>query len=255
VPALTEVLFAIGAGQQVAAVSSYDDFPPQVKTLPHVGALLDPDVERILTLRPDLVLTYGSQGSLESQLKRAGIGIFSYRHGGIQTILQTVRDLGLATGHASAADRTAREIDAQLSRTRQRVGRFARPRVLLVFGRQPQSLRQMYVTGGVGFLNDMLEVAGGINVFDDVTQESVQPSQETLLSRAPEVIIEVRSGRSDAETDAVGERRAWSPLSSIPAVKNARIHFLTGSEFVVPGPRVGVAAERLARVLHPEAFR
>jgi iron complex transport system substrate-binding protein len=254
VPAVTEMLFAIGAGRQVVGVSSYDDFPPEVKSLPRVGALLDPDVERILTLRPDLVITYGSQGSVETQLAGAGIKTISHRHGGIRAILDTLRDLGTATGHTSEANGKAREIEAQLAAIRARVGDRARPRVLLVFGRQPGSLRQMYASGGMGFLNDILETAGGQNVFADVGQESVQPSQETLLARAPEVIIEVRSGRSVSTTDTSGERSAWSPLASIPAVKNARIHFLNGPQFVIPGPRVGFAAEQLARALHPEAF-
>jgi len=255
VPALTEMLFAIGAGPQVVAVSSFDDFPPEVKALPRVGALLDPDVERILTLRPDLVITYGSQGSVEAQLARAGIKTFSYRHGGVRTILQTLRDLGTITGRAAQAEANARKIEAQLDAVRAAVRGYARPRVLLVFGRQPQSLRQIYASGGVGFLNDILEAAGGTNVFADVEQESVQPSQETLLARAPDVIVEIRSGRADVATDASGERSAWSPLASIPAVRNRRLHFLSGAQYVVPGPRVGLAAEQLARALHPEAFR
>ena len=255
VPAVTEMLFAIGAGPQVVAVSSFDDFPPEVKLLPRVGALLDPDVERILTLRPDLVITYGSQGSVEAQLARAGIRTFSYRHGGVGAIVQTVRDLGSVTGRASQAGGKAHEIEAQFDTVRAAVRGYARPRVLLVFGRQPQSLRQMYASGGAGFLNDILEAAGAQNVFSDVRQESVQPSQETLLARAPDIIIEIRSGRSEATTDAAGERSAWSPLASIPAVRNGRIHRLTGAQFVVPGPRVGLAAEQLARMLHPEAFK
>jgi len=255
VPALTEMLFAIGAGPQVVAVSSYDDFPPEVASLPRVGALLDPDVERILTLRPDLVITYGSQDSVEAQLGRAGIRAFSYRHGGIPAIMMTIRDLGAVTGRAAEANRKAQELEARLGAVRATVQGHRRPRVLLVFGRQPQSLRQMYATGGTGFLSDILDVAGGTNVFADVVQESVQPSQETLLARAPDVIVEIRSGRADATTDAAGERRAWSPLASIPAVRNSRIHFLSGAQLVVPGPRVGLAAEQLARVLHPEAFK
>ena len=73
VPALTEMLFAIGAGPQVVGVSSFDAFPPEVKNLPRVGALLDPDTERILSLRPDLVIIYGSQTDLQTQFERAGI--------------------------------------------------------------------------------------------------------------------------------------------------------------------------------------
>ena len=133
-----------------------------------MGALLDPDVERILSLRPDLVLTYGSQTTLEAQLARAGIKVFSYRHAGIAGILQGLRDLGAATGHAAEGDRKARELQAQLDAIRARVRSLPRPRTLLVFGRQPQSLQQMYVSGGVGFLHDLLDIAGGANVFADV---------------------------------------------------------------------------------------
>jgi ABC-type Fe3+-hydroxamate transport system substrate-binding protein len=99
VPAVTEMLFAIGAGPHVVAVSSYDEFPAEVKALPKVGALLDPDTERILALRPDLVVVYGSQSELETQLARARLRTFSYRHGGITTTLDTIRDVGVATSH------------------------------------------------------------------------------------------------------------------------------------------------------------
>ena len=255
VPAVTEMLFAIGAGPQVVAVSSFDDFPPEVKSLPRVGALLDPDVERILTLRPDLVITYGSQGSVEAQLARAGIRTFSYRHGGVGAIVQTVRDLGSVTGRASQANgKSPRDRGA----VRQRSSRGPRLRA----AQGPACLRPAttIITTDVrerwrGLSQRHSRGRGGQNVFSDVRQESVQPSQETLLARAPDVIIEIRSGRSEATTDAAGERSAWSPLASIPAVRNGRIHLLTGAQFVVPGPRVGLAAEQLARMLHPEAFK
>ena len=255
VPSLTEMLFAIGAGPQVVAVSSYDEFPPEATRLPRVGALLDPDVERILSLRPDLVLTYGSQTTLEAQMARSGIKVFSYRHAGIDGILQGLRALGVATGHAAEGERTAQELRQRLDAVRARVRPYARPRVLLVFGRQPQSLQQMYVSGGTGFLNDLLEIAGATNVFADVARESVQPSRETVLTRAPEVIVEVRAKNPLTTTQLAAERRAWAPLASIPAVRNNSVHFLTADYYFVPGPRVAMAAEGLARTLHPEAFR
>jgi cobalamin transport system substrate-binding protein len=255
VPALTEMLFAIGAGPQVIAVSSYDDYPPETKALPRVGALLDPDVERILALRPDLVLTYGSQGSLEAQLASAGIRTFSYRHGGIRTIFETMRDLGAATGHTASALSKVAELEAQLEGVKAKVRDRSRPRTLLVFGRQPGSLQQLYVSGGTGFLHEMLEAAGGINVFADIARESVQPSQETLITRAPELILEVSPTRQISAMDAAQERAVWSPLASVPAVKRGRIYFLYGDYLVVPGPRVGLATETFARALHPDAFQ
>jgi len=81
------MLFAVGAGPQVVGVSTYDDFPPETKALPRVGALLDPDTERIFSLRPDLVIIYGSQSELESQFARAGIRVYAYRHAGVGNVM------------------------------------------------------------------------------------------------------------------------------------------------------------------------
>jgi iron complex transport system substrate-binding protein len=254
VPALTEMLFAIGAGSQVVGVSSFDAFPAEVKALPRVGALLDPDVERILSLRPTLVLAYGSQTDLHTQLARAGIKGYVYRHGGIDTIFQTMGELGDASGRRTDADRVVRELRARLDAVRTRVSGRPRPRVLLVFDRQPKTLREIYVSGGRGFLNEMLEIAGGRNVFAEVARESVQPSLETLIARAPGVILEVHAEGMLPASEA-GDKTVWSPLSSVPAVKNGRVYMLSGQYLVVPGPRFAQATETLARTLHPGAFR
>lgn len=254
VPAITEMLFAIGAGPQVVAVSSYDEFPPEVKALPKVGALLDPDTERILATRPDLVVVYGSQSELHEQLQRAGLRAFSYRHGGIATTLDTIRELGAATGHRQESESLVSSLQARLDAVRQRVRGRPPPRTLLVFERQPGTLRDIYASGGEGFLHDMLNIAGGRNVFADVSRESVQPSIETLLARAPDVILEVRA-TGLIEKIPAAERDAWAALSSVPAVKNGHVHLMTGDYLVVPGPRLAMATEAFARVLHPDAFK
>jgi iron complex transport system substrate-binding protein len=254
VPALTEMLFAFGAGPQVVGVSSYDDFPPQVKSLPRVGALIDPDMERILSLRPDLVIIYGSQTDVQAQLARTKIRAFSYRHAGLDGVLTTIRDLGASVGRASESDRLAREIQVRLDATRARVAKRRPPRTLLVFERDPGSLRGVYASGGVGFMHDILGLAGGTNVFADIAREAVQPSVETILARAPEVILEVRP-MGVAKADVEKERHAWDALPSIPAVRSGRVHIVTDEYLVVPGPRVAQAAEAIARILHPEAFK
>jgi len=219
-----------------------------------VGALLDPDTERILALRPDLVIVYGSQSELEKQLERSGHHTFSYRHGGVPTTLNTIRELGVATAHRADADKLASSLQARLDAVRDRVKGRRQPRTILVFERQPGTLREVYASGGVGFLNDMLTIAGGSNVFADVSRESVQPSVETILARAPDVILEVRASGLIENTSSP-ERDAWSSLSSVPAVRNQRVHLLTGDYLVVPGPRLAAATEAFARALHPDAFK
>jgi iron complex transport system substrate-binding protein len=254
VPALTEMLFAIGAGAQVVAVSSFDEFPPEVEKLPRVGALLDPDSERILSLRPDLVVIYGSQTDLQGQFARAGIRTYAYRHGGVGRVFESMRELGSLTGHRAEADRRVADLQARLDAIRARVRGRSRPRVLLVFERQPRTLRGVYVSGGQGFLHEMLDIAGGRNVFADVARESVQPSTETILARAPEVILEVRAEGLIAEREVVAEQQVWSTLGAVPAVRNGRVHFLSGDHLVVPGPRLAAGSEAFARAIHPDAF-
>jgi iron complex transport system substrate-binding protein len=255
VPAVTEMIFAMGDGARVVAVSDYDRFPAAVSRLPKVGGLLDPNVERILALRPDLIVLYATQKELVQRLERGGIPYFSYEHRGLPDIMTTVRAIGARIGSTSRADAVASEMDRALAGIRATTARLPHPATLLVFSRDPSSLRNVYASGGYGFLHDMLEIAGGTNVFGEIKRQSVQASTEMLITRRPEVIIELRYGDSLKQADIPKELQAWNVLGSVPAVRNHRVSALVGDEFVVPGPRVVEATRRLDGALHPEAFR
>jgi iron complex transport system substrate-binding protein len=254
VPSVSEMLFAIGEGRRLVGVSSYASFPPEVSSIPKVGGLIDPDVERILVLRPDLVVLYATQIELVQRLDRAGIPHFSYVHRALPDITETLRAIGARIGVAARANAVATEMERSLAAIREATSRLPHPATLLVFSRDPASLRNVYASGGYGFLHDMLDVAGGANVFADVKRQRVQASSEMLLARRPEVIIELRYGDSAATADIPNELLVWNALASVPAVRNHRIHALVGDEFVVPGPRVVEATRKLANALHPGAF-
>jgi iron complex transport system substrate-binding protein len=251
VPALTEMVFAIGAGDRVIAVSSYDEDPPEVRKLPKVGALLDPDVERIIAMRADLVLLYGSQTDLMTQLTRASIPFYEYRHGGLAAVTATIRALGQRLGQTASADDVANGIERRIAALRQRTASLKKPRTLLVFTRERGSLRNIYASGGRGFLHEMLEAAGGVNVLADIDAESVQASIELILARAPDVILELRAEDIPSPQQQPAEINSWRTLASIPAVRNNRLYFLPGRNYVVPGPRIAESAEAMAAVLHP----
>jgi iron complex transport system substrate-binding protein len=229
-------------------VSSFDHYPPEVERLPRVGALVDPDLERILSLRPDLVAAYGSQTDLRAQLERAGVPLYVYRHAGLADISETIRTLGARVGRADAAGNLAGEIERHLAAIRARTAGHARPRTLVVMGREALSLRGIYASGGIGFIHDMLVAAGGANVFADVKKEAVQATAELILSRKPDVIIELKP---DALSPAMLERETevWSTWSSIPAVKNRHVYLIADERTVVPGPRVAEGVEVIARTL------
>lgn len=255
VPATTEMLFAMGAGDRLAGVSNYDRFPADVARLPRVGGLLDPDVERVLSLKPDLVIVYDTQTDLKRQLERARVPIFPYVHRGLADITETMRALGVRVGAKAGAEAAATRIEQQLGAISRRVAARPRPPTLLVFGREQGTLRHVTASGGYGFLHDVLEVAGGADVLNDLRKQSVDMSAEMILLRAPEVIIELHYGDSVKPEIFDAERLVWNALASVPAVKNNRVYLLDGLEFVVPGPRIVLAAERFARTLHPEVFK
>ena len=255
IPATTEMLFAMGAGDRVAAVSNYDRHPAEVARLPKVGGLLDPDVERVLSLKPDLVIVYDTQTDLKRQLERANVPIFRYAHRGLPDITETMRALGARVGAKAAADAAAARIEQDLAAVGRRVAGRSRPKTLLVFGREPGTLRRVMASGGYGFLHDVLQIAGGEDVLGEMRRQSVDLSTEMILTRAPEVIIELHYGGDLKPERFDAERQVWKALPSVPAVRTNRIYLLDGQEFVVPGPRIVVAAERFARTLHPEAFR
>ena len=131
-----------------------------------------------------------------------------------------------------------------------------------MFERDPASLRNVYATGGYGFLHDMLEIAGGRNVFAQVKQQAVQASTEMLIASKPEVIVELLYGDSLKNAD-VDDASAKEPLLALAQDLTAKVTFtevffisaLTGDQFVVPGPRVVDATRKLARAIHPAAYR
>jgi iron complex transport system substrate-binding protein len=215
IPATTEMLFAMGAGDRVVAIGSYDRNPPEAQKLPRVGALLDPNIEQILAMKPDLVVLYGTQTEFKRRMERAHIPVFSYTHKGLADITETMRLLGARVGVEAAANALASGIERQLADIRQLVANSPRPKTLLVFGRERGTLRNIDASGGSGF-------------------------------------IELRYSREDMNAaDAV----AWNALPAVPAVRNHRVYLLTGDDYVVPGPRVAGATRKMAAILHPEAFK
>jgi iron complex transport system substrate-binding protein len=253
VPAVTEMLFAIGAGDQVVGVSSFDRFPPEVASKPRVGALVDPDFERIISLRPDLVIVYHTQTDLMSRLERLHIPMFRYEHAGLADITRTIRAIGDRTGRTTRAGALANTVERDLDAIRRRVAGQPRPRTALLFGREAGTLRSIYASAGVGFLHDMLETAGGDDVFGDVKRESLQVTTEVLLARAPDVIVETRSAEGWTPARLARERSVWSALPSLPAVRRGRVYILADDRFEIPGPRVAESVRLIADVLHPAA--
>ena len=237
----------MGAGPRVAAVSSFDQFPPEVERLPRVGALVDPGrrAHPVAAAGPGRRRT-PARRDLLAQLERASIPVYVYRHGSLADITAGMRDLGARIGMAGRGRaRRPRQSSAAWRTSARASPGAARPRTLLVIGREPQSLRAINVSGGFGFLHDLLELAGGDNVFGDVKRESMMVATETILARQPEVIIELhyseqrvarRRGARARRVEAAAGRARRQERPRLPALRRR-----TGR----PGPARGPHRPRL----------
>jgi len=256
VPAATEMLFALGAGDRVVGVTDFDSYPPPVVDIPKVGALLDPNVERIFELQPDLVVTYRTQSTLTARLESAGIRSFSFVTGSIGDMLSTIETLGGVIGEPETARRVAAEIEASLELTRAQGSSRAsggRPKVLLAHSRDAGVIGSFYTEGRPSYLNELVEIAGGENLFADVGMTSFQPSLEQVLERSPEVIIELLPASGGAPGSIRRRLEDWARLESVPAVRNDRVYVLADDYLLLVGPRIHLVAARLAGVIHPPA--
>jgi iron complex transport system substrate-binding protein len=253
-PSICEIVFYLGYGDQVVAVSDFCTYPPETRTRENVGGWINPNRERILTLHPDIIMTQGKHEIIANLCREQEIDFFTLE---IET-LPDIRAAMLAVGERLGAnERTAeavRDWDAALTRIRERVENYSRPSVFLTFSRQPGRLSGLMTPGAGAFLSDIIDLAGGRNVFSDAKGNWPTISKEALVMRGTEVILEL-SPEELTEEQRAALRADWNKLPSLPAVKTDRIYYLTGDYLLLPGPRVTQTAEAFARVLHPEAFR
>jgi iron complex transport system substrate-binding protein len=261
-PSLTEMVFALGAGDRVVAVSDYCVGPAAALALPRVGGFTNPNYERILALRPDLVLSIGEAERLHRFCAARAIPCRTFHIERLADVREGLTTLGSLLGRPSAAAAEVARLDTGLAAIRDRVtGRRAIP-TLLVLSRAPGTLRGLMTTNGETFLSELLTIAGGRNCFADGPRRYFTPSQEAVLTAAPEVIVELQPTTAHWVADdrqppmSVAQRRRlladWRVLPTLPAVANDRLYVVTDERLLIPDLHLADTAAAFARRLHPE---
>ncbi|MCZ7583501.1 MAG: ABC transporter substrate-binding protein [Deltaproteobacteria bacterium] len=254
-PSYTEMLFAMGAGDRIVAVSDFCVYPPdEVAKLPKVGGLLNPNLERALALKPDLVVLMRPQGDLERRYQALGIPTLRLAIDSLDELYNSVERLGEAVGKPDEARALAAKIRGELDAVRASVKGKRRPRTLFVVEHQPGELRGVYVAAPKTFHGALVDIAGGDNIFHDLNTSSGygSASVELIAERDPEVIIVMTPTGHPTKKDEEAERRVWSSLPTISAVRSGRVHLLQPDPISVPGPRIGASARILAKLIHSE---
>ncbi len=255
-PNVTELVFAMGAQDQLAGVSDYCIYPPEAAAKPRVGGLMNPNLERTLALRPTHVILHNSQADFARKLERANIRPVTLRADTLADVRETVLALGRVTGLTTAAAALNRRIDGDLAGPWEALAPDGRPRALLVMARDPGSLRGLYAAGPRNHLSQILEIVGGRNVVTGSTHPSRPMTIEEVLTADPDIIVDFSSadgGAAKASAAADADLlRAWKDAPTLRALRNGRIYLLRDPHLAVPGPAMGLVAARLAAFVRGE---
>lgn len=247
VPAITETLFAIGAGPRVVGVSTYCDFPGEAAPLPKVGTFTEPVAEVIVALRPDLVLTSPSPGNETSvrAIERTGVRVAVVQgEGGLKEARAAMLEVALQVGEGPAGEALVAGIDARLEAVRRAAGPLDRVKAAVVVGREP-----LVLAGPASYLGELLHLAGGLNIAEEIGGRWPRVGMEFLVQAGPDVLVDLSA--SMGEAPAADPLSSWSALGSVPAVARGRVIADRASVMLRPGPRLAEAAEALFAALHP----
>jgi len=238
IPASTELLFAMGADSAVVGRTSYCDYPAEAQAVPDLGDGIKPNLEAVIASRPDLVVLYnsGQNAAVAGRLRELGIAALRINTDALSSVPRVAQILGKLTGREKAADSLAAVFDTALtSATQPRAAR--RPKVLLLVWEQPPM-----TIGRGSFLSELVERAGGENLFADVASSSGVVSIEAVAARDPDLIFTTAEGPS-----AFASRPEWQVVS---AVRKHRFLHVSGSEFNRPSPRSPQAIRQLSAKLN-----
>lgn len=248
VPSATEILFALGGDDRLVGVTDYCDFPPAARKKTSVGGMVAPSLETIVTLRPDLVIATpeGNREDTVDQLRRLDIPVFLAGAHRVTEVATLVGRLAELVGRPDAARPLVARIEARLDAVRKAVAARARPRVLYVVWPEP-----LIVPGREALVTELIELAGGQSITAGEPAAYPRLSLEAVIARNPEVIFLATHG---AGAGAVSKEK-WERLSTMPAIREGRIHSADGNLLHRYTPRVVDGVEALARAMHPGAFR
>lgn len=235
IPAATELLFAIGAGASVVGRTEWCDYPPEARPVTNLGPGINPNLEAVLSVSPDLVVLYNSaqHAAVAARLRELGIPAVRINTDALADVGRVGRLLGRLTGHVGGADSMSAAFDTALAGASAAGAHERRPRVLILVWQQPPM-----TLGRGSFLSELVERAGGENAFGDIASSSAPVSIEAVSARDPDLILTAAVGPA-----SIVERPEWQVVR---AVRDRRLLRISGTEYDRPGPRSPGAIRALA---------
>lgn len=242
-PNITETLFALGLGERVVGVTTYCDFPAEAKVKEKIGDTLKPNLERIIALKPDLVLisTASQLEKITRQLDQLSIPVFITNPKTVAEVIASIKKLGEITGTTARAEEITSAMQTKITAPLQQKENQPPPKVLYILQLSP-----LITAGKNTFINDLIKIAGGQSISGEETADYPQFSRETAIARAPDVIIVPESHGSELVSVAAIEH----DFAITPAVKNHRVVGVNPDLIDRPGPRIVDGLEALRKAIH-----
>lgn len=250
-PSNTEILFALGLGDKVVGVSDFCDYPEEAQKIEKVG-FVEPNMEKIVDLEPDLILYIGGATQLEKvqTMEHLGLTVLVLAPSDIEAILADFELVGRATGSEDEAALLVRELRARMDDVLSRVAQAER-KPLVFYELDATDAAGPWTAGPGSFIDTLITMAGGVNLGASAEMEWAQFSTEEIIAQDPEIII-LGDANYGVTVESVKERPGWGVIT---AVKEGAIYPIDDNLVSRPGPRIVNGLEELARIIHPEIFK
>jgi iron complex transport system substrate-binding protein len=253
-PNLTEILFALGLGEKIVAVSNNSNYPTAAANKKKVGSFWQPNTEAIIASKPDLVITLQTrteqQKAVADSLKRLRFKVLTLKIEKIAELLAAIQKIGTATGYEQHSGELIKNISTQLNLLQAKVSAADKVKVLWAVQIEP-----FRVAGRNTFINELIELTGGENAIGPTIQQYPPISNEEILVCGAEIIIQSAMGTGDILRQQQAAEAFWSKFAALPAVKNNRINVIEPDTTLRLGPRLPQGTETIARCLHPDSFK
>jgi iron complex transport system substrate-binding protein len=247
-PSLTEILFSLGLREEIVGVTDFCDYPEAALTKQRIGGFVNPSIEKIVSLKPDLILGIRDGNRLDTvhRLCDLGFSVYVVNPTGFDGVVKTIENIGEVVRRREKSTEIVRKITKKKEAVVRLTQSLPRPKVFFQVGYSP------IVTVGRGSLgDDLIRLAGGRSISEDASGSYPVYGVETILSKAPEVII---LSSMDSRRDYLNLIRMWQSWKKLPAVKMNAIYVIDSNLVDRPTPRIVEGLETLAKMIHPEAF-
>ena len=253
-PAITEILFAIGAGDRVVGVTDFCNYPEQACRLPSIGGPLNPSTETWITLKPDLIIIQEDSEVIQKNAKIFEIPSLTVSVNNLNNILNSIQIIADSLHMPQAGHQLAIKIKTKIEGYRTHLKKIKPRQVLMLLSDTNDPSRDLYAVGRDTFLNELLTIAGGENVLPDTMARYPKVSKEYIIAKSPEIIIEVGPKSNLSKEETLARKKTWGKFSTLRAVKDDKLYFIGADYILIPGPRLLNILDDFTRTIHPELF-